>query len=124
MERAMGIEPWSEAWEARNKNLKTLELGTLSRFAKPLIWKMKAMEGHLAWRATYVGAEPTGERGLVNSSGFTKLLHPVCPRAFKPTAMPLYCRDGFLQDRSEEHTSELQSHSDLVCRLLLEKKKK
>src|SRR5438034_8062917 len=30
---------------------------------------------------------------------------------------------GLLQ-RSEEHTSELQSHSDLVCRLLLEKKKK
>src|SRR5260221_12550033 len=29
-----------------------------------------------------------------------------------------------VQDRSEEHTSELQSHSDLVCRLLLEKKKK
>src|SRR5438034_6821436 len=26
--------------------------------------------------------------------------------------------------RSEEHTSELQSHSDLVCRLLLEKKKR
>src|SRR5438034_1924193 len=31
-------------------------------------------------------------------------------------------RDG--GGRSEEHTSELQSHSDLVCRLLLEKKKK
>src|SRR5215204_6756785 len=29
-----------------------------------------------------------------------------------------------LGQRSEEHTSELQSHSDLVCRLLLEKKKK
>src|SRR5947207_5152999 len=28
------------------------------------------------------------------------------------------------EQRSEEHTSELQSHSDLVCRLLLEKKKK
>src|SRR5438034_4876203 len=28
-----------------------------------------------------------------------------------------------LEFRSEEHTSELQSHSDLVCRLLLEKKK-
>src|SRR5438034_11104106 len=28
-----------------------------------------------------------------------------------------------LRMRSEEHTSELQSHSDLVCRLLLEKKK-
>src|SRR5438034_4455808 len=37
-------------------------------------------------------------------------------------------RQGRLQvatiERSEEHTSELQSHSDLVCRLLLEKKKK
>src|SRR5688572_32363783 len=29
-----------------------------------------------------------------------------------------------LADRSEEHTSELQSQSNLVCRLLLEKKKK
>src|SRR5690242_21053676 len=29
-----------------------------------------------------------------------------------------------LIDRSEEHTSELQSHVNLVCRLLLEKKKK
>src|SRR5437773_4926933 len=28
------------------------------------------------------------------------------------------------EKRSEEHTSELQSHHDLVCRLLLEKKKK
>src|SRR5437667_3684978 len=28
-----------------------------------------------------------------------------------------------LEERSEEHTSELQSHHDLVCRLLLEKKK-
>src|SRR5215204_7436586 len=32
--------------------------------------------------------------------------------------------DDPLALRSEEHTSELQSHSDLVCRLLLEKKKK
>src|SRR2546430_12850108 len=30
---------------------------------------------------------------------------------------------GELADRSEEHTSELQSQSNLVCRLLLEKKK-
>src|SRR5438270_2202816 len=29
-----------------------------------------------------------------------------------------------IEDRSEEHTSELQSQSNLVCRLLLEKKKK
>src|SRR5690242_20903590 len=30
---------------------------------------------------------------------------------------------GVVQHRSEEHTSELQSHVNLVCRLLLEKKK-
>src|SRR5258707_4320840 len=31
--------------------------------------------------------------------------------------------DGFVEGRSEEHTSELQSRQYLVCRLLLEKKK-
>src|SRR5437588_945412 len=34
-----------------------------------------------------------------------------------------YFYNGQPERRSEEHTSELQSHSDLVCRLLLEKKK-
>src|SRR5260370_31789074 len=45
--------------------------------------------------------------------------------------LPLYLVDYYLgiyeierQHRSEEHTSELQSHLNLVCRLLLEKKKK
>src|SRR2546430_6622380 len=33
------------------------------------------------------------------------------------------CMSRFVVDRSEEHTSELQSQSNLVCRLLLEKKK-
>src|SRR5260221_9967239 len=41
-------------------------------------------------------------------------------------ALPESCEVGYggmIDLRSEEHTSELQSHSDLVCRLLLEKKK-
>src|SRR5260221_8396505 len=44
----------------------------------------------------------------------------------RPAATSLACEDHpqVVQARSEEHTSELQSHSDLVCRLLLEKKKK
>src|SRR5437773_8484267 len=37
-------------------------------------------------------------------------------------ALPEKAR-ALLDPRSEEHTSELQSHHDLVCRLLLEKKK-
>src|SRR2546427_4856480 len=36
----------------------------------------------------------------------------------------LYPPRGSMVSRSEEHTSELQSQSNLVCRLLLEKKKK
>src|SRR5260221_2262291 len=38
--------------------------------------------------------------------------------------LPLVGRSERASARSEEHTSELQSHSDLVCRLLLEKKKR
>src|SRR2546426_2541671 len=38
-------------------------------------------------------------------------------------AVVLQVRHGALQARSEEHTSELQSPCNLVCRLLLEKKK-
>src|SRR5438445_5194963 len=41
------------------------------------------------------------------------------PKSAIPTRM-----NGKLSDRSEEHTSELQSRQYLVCRLLLEKKKK
>src|SRR5947207_5710027 len=48
------------------------------------------------------------------------------PRAFRARGRALVHRPGPTGriGRSEEHTSELQSHSDLVCRLLLEKKKK
>src|SRR5436190_10092018 len=45
----------------------------------------------------------------------------VLPRRRDPVAVGVAdVQLGFM--RSEEHTSELQSHSDLVCRLLLEKK--
>src|SRR5437588_9493706 len=40
-----------------------------------------------------------------------------------PGESSLFFVKGRAPWRSEEHTSELQSHSDLVCRLLLEKKK-
>src|SRR5438132_7834594 len=41
-----------------------------------------------------------------------------------PTRVCASATGWWSRSRSEEHTSELQSHSDLVCRLLLEKKKK
>src|SRR3989440_1439710 len=52
------------------------------------------------------------------------------PRSVRPRrSSEIACRTmsaalGTNPARSEEHTSELQSRSDLVCRLLLEKKKK
>src|SRR5437667_949943 len=50
----------------------------------------------------------------------------VAERAFaqRDSKHVLHHLAGACQGRSEEHTSELQSHHDLVCRLLLEKKKK
>src|SRR2546427_6994369 len=41
-----------------------------------------------------------------------------------PVVVVAHARGLELVERSEEHTSELQSQSNLVCRLLLEKKKK
>src|SRR2546425_4967846 len=50
----------------------------------------------------------------------------VRPRRHRPAGAPRHCPVGRRQHlrRSEEHTSELQSLAYLVCRLLLEKKKK
>src|SRR2546430_6443349 len=48
---------------------------------------------------------------------------PNCATLVGDIFFPLIAK-GDLSDRSEEHTSELQSQSNLVCRLLLEKKKK
>src|SRR2546421_3794265 len=41
-----------------------------------------------------------------------------------PVTTAIHCTPLPRPPRSEEHTSELQSRSDLVCRLLLEKKKR
>src|SRR5438034_2742747 len=46
--------------------------------------------------------------------------HVIVVRGFDPRTRHIILYDQ--SNRSEEHTSELQSHSDLVCRLLLEKK--
>jgi len=55
MERAMGIEPTSEAWEARNKNLETLELAAFSTFRTFFNWKMHGKQnfGRHYWEVIF-----------------------------------------------------------------------
>src|SRR3712207_8277580 len=66
---------------------------------------------------------------IAQSSGVSKVTEP---RHIVPTQLKIFTPVGTAmsmvisanQGRSEEHTSELQSRQYLVCRLLLEKKKK
>src|SRR5438874_13841436 len=51
------------------------------------------------------------------------LVARVAPPQILSMMMGLWFITSFTGNRSEEHTSELQSRRDLVCRLLLEKKK-
>src|SRR6266576_2324100 len=59
---------------------------------------------------------------------YTLSLHDALPISYRSRSQRQACRDPHraraVGTRSEEHTSELQSRRDLVCRLLLEKKKK
>src|SRR5436190_14780276 len=76
-------------------------------------------------KTTQLGAESKKE----NVKGFVSLREFI-DSLKKPRAIMMLVPAGKIVDsvidelipRSEEHTSELQSHSDLVCRLLLEKK--
>src|SRR5438132_3116879 len=77
---------------------------------------------HSAWQV-YI-ALPSPIIAMTGRSGNASLT-PIA--AGRPQPMPPPRRPKKLLEsshRSEEHTSELQSHSDLVCRLLLEKKNK
>src|SRR5438132_3454381 len=67
-------------------------------------------------------------RSLASDSGFRRSSAPMpVPSSIAMTRGRTVLPDDRISvntcSRSEEHTSELQSHSDIVCRLMLEKKK-
>src|SRR5207237_8559217 len=71
-------------------------------------------------RAALAFPRRTGALGL--TAGAEPLL-ALAARVRGRRQRELQVQEGALRLRSEEHTSELQSHLNLVCRLLLEKKK-
>src|SRR5256884_1241491 len=72
-----------------------------------------------------IGELVSGYTAVKNQSGDLKLLHLTKKVRDLLQITKLYTVfDVFTDERSEEHTSELQSRLHLVCRLLLEKKKK
>src|SRR5690606_40034051 len=76
---------------------------------------------NVALGGTLIEHLPEGEGGVRHrASESESARHPVA--AWGRLAGILGC--GEIEPRSEEHTSELQSRENLVCRLLLEKKKK
>src|SRR2546427_8452227 len=71
-------------------------------------------------------AQVSATRRLEYQSEVSRILtrtSTCCSRA-SDSVRPTPASGGTVNTRSEEHTSELQSQSNLVCRLLLEKKKK
>src|SRR5688572_32182394 len=78
------------------------------------------------WKVIVSGIVPDATKGGSKSSSAL----PSGPRSTRPLRVRVSLQrtsDGEFHGgelRSEEHTSELQSQSNLVCRLLLEKKKK
>src|SRR6266478_6156278 len=70
-------------------------------------------------------SRPESVSSRIASRGSSTSICSTSLRFFSPPENPSFTpRDRRLSARSEEHTSELQSQSNLVCRLLLEKKKK
>src|SRR2546427_7634417 len=68
-------------------------------------------------------AQNDPEGFVVENQGEGERCHAQFPVVSRKAAVQASRQERVLTTRSEEHTSELQSQSNLVCRLLLEKKK-
>src|SRR2546427_3370677 len=77
------------------------------------------------FRSLMLSTDTTAEpRFQISDGPNTQLIFGIDVDALRPGQDAVIDAGAFGYPRSEEHTSELQSQSNLVCRLLLEKKKK
>src|SRR2546421_6300023 len=76
------------------------------------------------FRSNILECASAGNRNHPDDYSATQVLRSLLMKSFNSSAVGSAARPPSARHfRSEEHTSELQSRSDLVCRLLLEKKK-
>src|SRR5687767_10881135 len=107
---------------------------TTGRYIAHIAVPCKDLEEAARWYSEVLGAQPVRilkDRVTFSFGGVLQLVCHLERRAIEtnPRAYPRHFGLTFLRSadfsrRSEEHTSELQSLAYLVCRLLLEKKKK
>src|SRR5256886_7466908 len=101
--------------------------GTAERRASEAMLKKKASEAMLKKKAKRSGRRITvGEDKAYDTSDHVAALRErnITPHVAQNDSLTKTGKHRSSAIRSEEHTSELQSQSNLVCRLLLEKKKK
>src|SRR5690606_40214118 len=99
----------------------TSDIYTLSLHDALPIYSLRCCSSHCTLSASrwLVGSSSSSRSGLLSSS-----LHSATRRRSPPESTVTSASGGGQRSaRSEEHTSELQSRENLVCRLLLEKKK-
>src|SRR2546430_2878427 len=111
------------AWPGSPASVQTIS-STISRFSTRPIWRKPDWNASTSERSYALDDEPNGSRPIL-----TNLLACCARAASSPVrsvrhvvAAPPSAAINLRRFRSEEHTSELQSQSNLVCRLLLEKK--
>src|SRR5207248_9222660 len=90
----------------------------------PYTTLFRSYEACLTLAEVGLGYIHLGQSATTLSGGEAQRLKLGAELSRKATGRTLYILDEPTTGRSEEHTSELQSPYDLVCRLLLEKKKK
>src|SRR2546426_1541245 len=94
------------------------------RSAKVVAGSSRSTLPALSWSCSACGRASTSTLRPTDSAVFG-LTPPPTPPCFSPAMALWSCSASHGEKhRSEEHTSELQSPCNLVCRLLLEKKKK
>src|SRR2546427_5751893 len=98
------------------------ELQVVVRYGVFSLFVLSALVALASWLVRTRRLSPFGPVGRALRGATEPVLRPVERRLVRLGGNPVHA-GWWLVVRSEEHTSELQSQSNLVCRLLLEKKK-